>query len=351
MTNGTAAKAHCACNRRGLLLAGAGLMAGCASASHDAVNAERPIDVHHHFIPPFYQSSELEAWFRRGEASVREVTAWTEASMFAGLARAGGSRALLSLAGPGTALTNGADALSLARRCNDYASELVSGRRDQLGFFVTLPLPDIEASIAETERALSLPGAAGVALLTNYDGKYLGDPAFDRLLQNLHDRHALAFVHPTTAPCCVGLTPSVPAPLIEFPVDTGRAVGNLLWSGSFARYANLRFIFSHGGGITAMVAQRLQLVGLGRPDAESVAPGGVEAMLKRIYVDTASASHPAGIAAARAQFGDDRILFGSDAPWGDTHRSLASLAQLNLPDPVMRAIRYGNARQLVRVFD
>lgn len=343
------AAAPMAMNRRAVL-AGSGCLLLTAAAPGVQEVTPPPIDVHHHFVPPFYKPT-VEEWYRRTEAAVAPVNAWTAEAMLAGLDQAGGARAILSVSAPVTTLSSGAEAMAMARRCNDYAAELVRSRPRQLAFFVTVAMPDVPASIAEIDRAMALPGAAGVALLTSYHGKYLGDPAFDPLIEHLHRRGLVAFVHPTTGPCCLGLTPAVPTPLIEFPVDTGRAVANLLWSGSLARYSGARFIFSHGGGVTAMLTERLQLAGFSKPDADRLAPGGVDAMLRRIYVDTASASHPAAIAAARAQFGDDHILFGSDAPWGAVERSLASLDRLKLDPALLARIRHGNARTLVKVFD
>lgn len=336
-------------DRRGFLTGGCGCLAAAAmSGAARAAAAVAPIDVHHHFAPPFYKPA-AEAWYRGTQSAAAPFAAWTPEASLAGLDAAGGVRAVLSLSAPATTLSEGAEAVALARHCNDYAAEMVSSRPRQLAFFVTVPMPDVAASIAEIERAMTLPGAAGVCLLTSYGGKYLGDAAFDPLMEHLHRRKLTTFVHPTVGPCCIGLTPSVPTPLIEFPVDTGRAVGNLVWSGALARYPGIRFVFSHGGGITAMLTDRLQLAG-GRPNAEALAPGGADAMLRRIYVDTASATHPAAIAAARAQFGDDHVLFGTDYPWGDASRSLALLDRLKLEPPVLDGIRQANARRLLTVF-
>jgi predicted TIM-barrel fold metal-dependent hydrolase len=331
-------------NRRHLL---AGLAAPLVGAAGPAT-APAPNDVHHHHAPPIYTAGVAD-WLA-SVGSAKPVLDWTPESMLAGLDRAGGVRAVMSVSAPATTLLAPADAIAMARRCNDYASELSQRRPGQLAFFVTLPMPDVAASIAELDRALALPGAAGVALMTSYGGRYLGSPAFDPLMQRLHDRKTVAFVHPTAGACCMGLTPEVATSVIEFPVDTGRAIGTLIWSGALNRYTGVRFIFSHGGGIAAMLTQRLDLVGMARPDAGQVAPGGADAMLRRIYVDTASASHPTAIGAARSQFGEDHVLFGTDAPWGDAQRSLAMLDRQGLDPAVLDGIRQGNARKLLTVF-
>lgn len=336
-------------DRRAILAVGAGAFAASA-LPRAAFGATAPIDIHHHFAPPFYKD-KVAKWYRDTGASADAFVAWTPEAMLEGLDRAGGVRAVLSISAPATALSQTvAEAVDLARRCNDYAAQLVVTRPNQLAFFVTVPMPHVKESIAEIERAMSLPGAVGVGLLTSYDTQYLGHPAFDPLMQHMHDRQLTVFVHPTIGPCCVGLTNAAAGVLIEYPVDTGRAIGNLIWAGALARYPGVKFVFSHGGGVVPMLTERLQTAGLAKSDADKLAPGGVDAMLRRIYVDTASATHAAAIAACRAQFGDDHVLFGTDAPWGTADRALASLDRLNLEPAVLDGIRQGNARKLIKVF-
>ena len=48
--------------------------------------------------------------------------------------------------------------------------------------------------------------------------------------------------------CCRDLIPNVPYVLTELPHDTTRAITSLLFSGSFSRLRDIRFIFSHAGG-------------------------------------------------------------------------------------------------------
>ena len=326
------------------------LVAGTTPAIGALATRRAPIDVHHHFLPPFYKPL-VEGWYRSVRAAVAPAMAWTPEDMIANLDAAGGVRALLSISAPATTVVDGPQSLELARRCNDYAAELASRRPRQLGFFVTLPMPDVTASIAEIERSLPLRGAVGVGLLTSYGGRYLGDPAFEPLMAYLEQRRLIAFVHPTTGPCCAGLPTFIGAPLIEFPNDTARAIGNLLWSGSLARYPGSRWVFSHGGGATAMLTERLQLQGAAYADAESRVPGGVDARLRRLYVDTASVTRTAAIAAVRAQFGDDHVMFGTDSPWGAVAQSLGHLERLGLAPQARESILCDNAQGLFGSFN
>jgi predicted TIM-barrel fold metal-dependent hydrolase len=52
---------------------------------------------------------------------------------------------------------------------------------DRFKFFASLPLPDVERSLKEIDRALGR-GAVGFALMTNAQGYYMGDKRFDPFL-------------------------------------------------------------------------------------------------------------------------------------------------------------------------
>jgi len=193
------------------------LMAACAGAMLSKMPlgaAQEPsvpvaaIDIHHHMLPPFYKPAVLE-WLGRLGGRSAAIDQWTPERSIAALDEAAKARAVLSISTPAVTLENRRAAIEMAHRCNDYGAELSERYPDRLAFFATLPMPDVDASLGELERSSKLPRAAGAVLLTSYDGRYLGEPAFDPLFEELDRRRALVFVHPTAAPCCFGLTPEI----------------------------------------------------------------------------------------------------------------------------------------------
>jgi predicted TIM-barrel fold metal-dependent hydrolase len=256
---------------------------------------------------------------------------------------------VLSISSPGVHFGDDRQAAEVARACNDYAAGLCTSHPGRFQFFAALPMPDVEGAIREAERALALEGACGVGLLSNYGGRYLGEPQFRPLFDWLNRRGAVVYVHPTDAPCCAGLVPQLATPLIEFPVDTARTIASLLWSGTLSASPNVRFVFSHGGGVLPMVMERVVAMGFVDRSLLAKVPEGAGAALARIFVDTASVTGAPAMAALMKWLPQGHILYGTDFPWGTLANSRAALARLGLPTNTLAAIESGNAAALLGV--
>jgi 6-methylsalicylate decarboxylase len=170
--------------------------------------------------------------------------------------QAGVGTAINSISTPGVWFDDGNAARIRARECNDFGARLMRDYPGRFGMFAAIPLPDTDGSLREIEYALDVLKLDGVGVLTSYTGKLLGDPLFSPVFDELNRRKAVVFVHPTSS-CCDNPIPGVDTALIEFPMDTTRTITSLLISGAFARYSNIRFIFSHGGGMLIPVANRI----------------------------------------------------------------------------------------------
>jgi predicted TIM-barrel fold metal-dependent hydrolase len=66
-------------------------------------------------------------------------------------------------ASPGSHLVDGdhESARKLARRCNEHAAKVKAQYPDKFGYWASLPLPDIEGSLAELEHAFDHLSADG----------------------------------------------------------------------------------------------------------------------------------------------------------------------------------------------
>lgn len=303
------------------------------------------IDTHHHILPPEYMRLVGEAPVARTLVSNRAPT-WSPRHSLDVMDRHGIGIAVTSISAPGFVCAE-ADVAPLCRACNEFAARMREEHRGRFGSFASLPLPDIDASLAEIGYALDVLHADGICLLTNYAGVYLGDVALDPILAELDRREAVVFVHPTEGPCaCLN---GLPPASLEFPFDTTRAIANLLYKGAFARFPNIRFIFSHAGGALPFLADRLARLER-RPDFKTHVPDGALTYLTRLFYDTALSTSALTLKGLLAFAGERQILFGSDyphAPEETTAGSIAGLAALDLEPGTRQRIARDNARALL----
>jgi predicted TIM-barrel fold metal-dependent hydrolase len=191
-------------------------------------------------------------------------------------------------------------------------------------------------------------GADGVGILTSYDDRWPGDPAFAAVFDELNRRRAVVFVHPTAPACCRNLIPGVPAPMTEFLFDTTRAITSLLFSGTVARCPDIRFIFCHGGGTMTVLAHRIGTFVDGHPEHAPHFPRGLRPELERFFYDLANTTNEPAFSALRSLIPDSQLLFGSDYPYLPVAATAVGLAKLGLGPETLRAIERDNA---VRLFD
>jgi predicted TIM-barrel fold metal-dependent hydrolase len=309
------------------------------------MQSPRRIDTHHHFVPPAYLAAVGAEAIGRTLISGR-APEWTPQHSVDAMDRNGIATAIVSISAPGFACDDGRRT-DLCKQCNDYAAKMHADHPGRFGSFAALPLPDIDASLNEIERSLDTLGAAGVGLLTNYGGHYLGDAQFEPVFAELNRRGAVVYVHPTEGVCGCGV--GLPPASLEFPFDTTRAVASMLFSGTFNRHRDIKFIFSHAGGTVPFLADRLARLER-RPDYKQHVPEGVRAELTRLYYDTALSANRLAMDTVLALATARQILFGSDYPYAPEEAmagTVKGLAALNLPGDDLVAIESGNALRLM----
>jgi predicted TIM-barrel fold metal-dependent hydrolase len=303
------------------------------------------IDVHAHFLPPSYVAALAHAGIERPDGFPR-VPAWEADAALATMDALEIELALLSISSPGVGFLGPDVAVELARAVNDEGSEVVRAHPGRFGLLATLPLPDVEAALAEVARADDVLGVDGFLLMTNYDGRYLGDPCFDALMAELDRREAVVALHPTSPPGWEDVALGRPRPLLEFPLDTTRAVFNLVLTGTLQRHPRIRFVVPHAGAAVPALADRV--AGLGGVLSE--APIDVEGALGTLWFDLAGGPYPRSLPPLLALAGHERLLYGSDVPFSPPQLVRAAAADLAgtsaLEDGQRRAVLRENARRL-----
>ena len=335
-------------SRRDFLYAmGALTVAGCSTNTN--TKSDQLIDTHHHFYAPEYQKAWLDWEAKRNIPHFKQQVGWSRAKAIEDLDKAGVRTAILSLAStPGVWFDQPApDVARMARLCNDYGADMVRAYPGRFGLFATLPMIDVDSSLKEIDYVFGTLKADGVGLQTNYGDKWPGDPAYRPIFEELNRRKAVVYFHPLVASCCGRLSVGTFPAVIEVPHDTTRAVASLLLSGSFARYRDIKWLFSHAGGTVPMLAGRMQYFFNFRPDKDKIAPEGFEAEFRRLHYDTANATHPASMAALLKLVPASQVVYGSDYPYVPMDTQIAALRSQGLPEGVVSSIESANARRLL----
>jgi predicted TIM-barrel fold metal-dependent hydrolase len=306
------------------------------------------VDVHHHVLPDFFWAATNEADHPVGGIA---PPAWSKQSALSFLDEASIDIAITSISTPGVHTGDSSAARTLARRCNELSADLVRDYPDRFGGFACLPLPDVDDSLNELSYALDVLGLDGVVLFSNSLGVYLGDRRLAPLFDELQRRGAVVFVHPNASPDPAAHSLGLPDSLIDFTADTTRAIAQMLYSNTFARTPDVKYIFSHAGGTIPYLAGRFAIV-----DEMNVIPGAEDRATaaetyRTLYWDTALSWSDPVLAMLRSVVGLDHVLFGTDFPYlrrdlaVDTPNHIGSTTALTTEEKA--AILGGNATNLL----
>jgi predicted TIM-barrel fold metal-dependent hydrolase len=329
----------------GLAAAGAAAAVPASSSTAVAAAETKPfrIDVHHHLTPPPY-AAEL---VRRKVSGQEPTIDWTPAKSLDDMDKGGTATAVTSITTPGVWFGNIQEARDMARICNDYAAKLRSDHPGRFGIFASVPLPDVDGALREIEYALDTLKADGIGVLTSFGDKWLGHPSFEPVWAELNRRKAVVYTHPTTANCCRNLLPEVNVAIIEFATDTTRAIADLVFSGTTAKFPDIKFIFSHAGGTMPFITERFTRLPLLDPSLNARLPHGVLYELQRFHYDVAQAAHPMALASLTKLVRVSQILFGTDFPYRTTLDHVKGLAGFGFSPADLQAIGRDNAVRLM----
>jgi predicted TIM-barrel fold metal-dependent hydrolase len=337
-----------AVSRRGFLsgAAATGLAASTFTATPAPAQTPakpRRIDVHHHVVPPV----QREALTARGS----RPTPWSLQGTLEDMDKGGVATSIVSILNPGVWFGQvGEDSRRLARQCNEYCAQLGRDHPGKFGFFAAIPLPDTEGSLREIEYSLDILKADGIALWTTYTpNKYLGDPSFVPVFEELNRRKALIYTHPTVPDCCGNVVKGVPVSAIEYATDTTRTVASMLFgeAGTAFRFPDIRWIWSHSGGTIPFLTSRLIRLAYERKDPRMPMPAGPMPILEKYYYEVAQGNTPGQLAALTKMVSTSQILFGSDYPFRDAKEAVDGLFDYKFPAADLRAVEYENAIRLM----
>lgn len=309
------------------------------------------IDVHAHFLPESYRAA-LHAAGHDQPDGFPQVPEWSADEHVAVMDRLGIATSLLSISSPGVFFGDATAARDLAREMNENGRRAVMDHPGRFGQFAALPLPDVDASIAEIAYSCDRLRVNGFALLTNAGGTYLGDPSLEPVFRELDRRKARVFLHPTSPPCWQQTSFGRPRPMLEFLFDTTRAVVDLVLNGTVARHNDIEFIIPHAGATLPMIVDRVSVFSRLLP-----VDGSVDVLrdIARLHYDLAGFPLPRQLDALLTITALEHLHYGSDYPFTPEFAAAMSAERLagvgDPPGSLLAALRANTLRLFGRTTD
>lgn len=296
------------------------------------------IDVHAHYLPDGYRAALRQAGHDQPDG-MPWLPEWSANQHLEVMDRLGVAKSLLSVSSPGVHLGDGTSPVDLAREVNEAGRRAVVDHPGRFGLLASLPLPDVDAAIAEIAYCCDQLNVDGFVLLTNINGAYVSDASFEPVFRELNRRSARVLLHPTSPACWEHTSFERPRPMLEFFFDTTRAVVDLVLSGTIALHPDLELIIPHAGATLPLVADRVSaFAGVLAPDVDVLRDLG------RLHFDLAGFAVPRQLDALLTLTTLDHLHYGSDFPFTPEPVVAAGAQRIDGVDSLVDVLRSNTER-------
>jgi aminocarboxymuconate-semialdehyde decarboxylase len=248
------------------------------------------------------------------------------------------------------------DAAEICRRSNNDNYTLCKAYSKRFANICIISLLDMKRALMELDRSINELDCRGITISSNQNGKGLDSPDYFPFYEKVMKHDLPILIHPTHWESY---------PLVDmdkgwrmmhvfgWPFDTTQAVWRLICGGVIDRFPTLKIVMHHLGAMLPFFARRIeQNFNIFLKDKVS---RSITEYWGNLYGDTATdgtiASYPCGY----AFFGPDRMMYGSDYPFGaesgeDFIRSnLAGVKSMAIPPEDKEKILGGNAKKLLKI--
>jgi predicted TIM-barrel fold metal-dependent hydrolase len=233
-----------------------------------------------------------------------------------------------------------ATSLAAARLGNDLTAALVSKYPDRFKAYATLPLPHIDASLAELKRCLDELGMVGLNLHISAQDRSVAEDEFLPIYAEMNRRKGLIFYHPCgNGICSPMITDWGLGGAMGTSLEDAAIVAHLIDKKIPSQFPDITYVVPHLGGPIAMLLDRLnnqysmKARGLPEPPKDTA---------RRFYYDTVGHASHAALTCAVLAYGADHVLVGSDYPvlhsWEKYDRTINWPRDVDLPTGAVEQI-------------
>lgn len=206
------------------------------------------------------------------------------------------------------------DGRDLSRYLSETIARMVDSIPDRFYGLGAVPMQDPELATKELTYIKSL-GLQGVEVMTNINGKNLGDPEYRPFLKEAEHLSLSIFAHaqrPTFKDRLIG-DPML-GNAMGFPIENGLAAASLIAGGAIEECPTLRVCFSHGGGVLSQMLPRMDATWARRESVKGSMTKAPTEYAKKLFYDDIQFSIPS-LNLLLQTVGASQIMIGSDYPF------------------------------------
>jgi predicted TIM-barrel fold metal-dependent hydrolase len=251
---------------------------------------------------------------------------------------------------------NAAAAAAICRVSNDDNFSLCRAHPDRFVNICMISLLDMKSAMNELDRCIAELDCRGVTVSSNQDGRGLDSREYFPFYEKLEKHDLPILIHPVhweSYPLVDQEKGWRMMHVFGWPFDTTQAVWRLIMGGVFERYPGLKVVAHHMGAMFPYFVNRLEST-FNRHLKDRL-PKHISAYYGNIYGDTAVDGNVNAYACGYAFFGGDRLMYGSDYPFGVEageayiRDNLKGVKSMNFPKEDMAKILGGNAQRLLKI--
>lgn len=259
-------------------------------------------------------------------------------------------------------------ALELSRIGSDSMAELCQKYPERFPAFIgSAPMNNPDAVVEECRRAIEDLGAAGMQIFTNINGKPVDLPEFEPFFEYMAKAGKPIWLHPARTQEFADYETEDRSEYeiwwtFGWPYETSATMARMVFSRMFDKFPGLKVITHHAGGMVPYFEGR---VGpgwdqLGKRTSDRDLTGVLKSLkrphldyFREFYADTASFGSSKAIEHAIQFFGEDRVVFASDAPFDPEggpmyiRETIRVIDSLDISDELRRKIYQDNAVKLL----
>lgn len=248
------------------------------------------------------------------------------------------------------------DAAELCRVSNSDNFALCKAYPDKFVNICIFSLLDVKKAMKELDRAINELDCRGITISSSQNGKGLDEPEYFPFYEKVVKHDLPILIHGTHWDC---------SPLMDmdnswrflhvfgWDYDGTQALWRLIFGGVLDRFPTMKIVTHHMGNYFPFFVRRIE-INVGKFLAGKL-PKPISEYYGNIYGDTAVDGTLGAFPCGYAFFGADRLMFGSDYPFGPQdgedfiRENLAGVRAMYIPQEEKKRILGENAKRLLKI--